>query len=243
MRKHSFKLLPAILAPILLLTACTGCPAVREEHAKEALEAKYGKTFEIQEVFPQGIGQGYYGVTACAEDDPDLPFTAYVDTGDDNVSDSYVEKIVCREIEEILRGNLNGLETDFDLYVHAVGPQPVVSDTGISIEEYAAMDPQNKFNIELFVRNDVVLTNLYINVFSMLQGLECLRGDLRVVFVPEEGTMGELMGYVQTHETLDISYQMLIKDLLVHDFTYENGLVEDVNGIIRGKPGKEIENF
>ena len=141
-------------------------------------------------------------------------------------------------------GNLSGLETDFDLYVHAVGPQPIVSDTGISIEDYAAMDPQNEFDIELFVRNDMVLTNLYLNVFGMFRGLEFLRGDLRVVFVPDEGMMKDLVEYVQTHETLDISYQKLIQDLLVHEFRYENGEVDDYNGIIRAKPGEEIlENF
>ena len=123
--------------------------------------------------------------------------------------------------------NLDALQAYYDVYVHAVGPQPITNNVGISIPDYAALDPQNHFTVELFVLPEGTSTaDLYTNVSGMLQGLESLRGDIRMVLVPDEETMTSLQTFVEEHDTLDIEYQKLIKDLKTCEMQYENGALK-----------------
>ena len=125
-----------------VLRACLIKPEEKEPHAKAALEQKYGMEFEITEIYPQKFGELYYNVQAYAKEEPLLRFSASIDTEDDGCADTLVERRICRDIAEKAARNLDDLEGYYDVFVYARGPQPITADTGLSIAEYAALDPK-----------------------------------------------------------------------------------------------------
>lgn len=77
-----------------VLAACGTKPEDREARASAALSAKYHQEFEITQVYPQRFGDLYYEVQAYPAGDPQILFNAAIDTEDDQISDTYVERRV-----------------------------------------------------------------------------------------------------------------------------------------------------
>lgn len=209
-----------------VLAACGTKPEDKENRAKAALEQKYHKEFEITEVYPQKFGDLYYEVQAYALDEPQVRFTAAIDTEDDNISDSYVERRVCAAISRQAEENLDGLPGYYYLSVRAQGPQPITADAGISIKDYVAMNSYNRFLIEVYVvpeSKDGAL--FYQSLAGLLKNLDFLPGVARLVLVTEEQSQA-VQAYFELHDTTDAEYRRLTEPFFSVDIPYQNGLID-----------------
>jgi len=209
-----------------VLSACGTRPEDRESRAKAALEQKYHREFEIIEVYPQKFGDLYYEVQACAVDEPEVRFTASVDTEDDMVSDTYVERRVCAAITQGMENNLDTLPGYYYLFTQAVGPQPITSDAEISIEGYAALDPYNRFQINLFaVPEEASPAPFYASVSRLFEGLEYLAGSARLYVVNAE-QMQAVQDYLAINDKPDMEYKQLTRGFFSVDIPYEKGTIK-----------------
>lgn len=208
-----------------VLAACGTKPEDKENRAKTALEKKYQKEFEITQIYPQKFGDLYYEVQAYALDEPQVRFTAAIDTEDDNISDSYVERRVCAAISRQAEQNLDGLPGYYYLSVQAQGPQPVISDAAISIKDYAALDAYNCFLIELFVvpeSSDGAA--FYQSLAKLFENMEFLAGDVRLFMVNVEQSQA-VQAYFELHNSPDFEYMQLTKEFFSVDIPYKSGSI------------------
>lgn len=223
--KQIVRILIMAIITTSVLTACGVRPEEKEQRAKEALERKYNREFEITAVYPQKFGELYYEVQAYAADDPLVRFTAAVDTEDDNISDSYPEQRVCAAISRKAEENLDGLPGIYYVRTHAVGPQPITDDADISIQDYAALDPLNLFRIEIYVTPEQSDTALCYKALSQLyHELECLTGTGRL-FVINEEQMQAVQTYFDANDERTHEYTMLTQDFFFLDINYEKGVI------------------
>lgn len=167
------------------LTESALSPKERETRAKDALERKYGKEFEISEVYPQKFLEEHFMVEAFAAEEPELRFTAEVSILTDEVFDSYAAVRVCAAIEEQAERNLDGLPGIYMVCAYVAGPQPSTANADIGIRDYASLDPMNRFRFELLFCPDAEAgtPEIWKSLSGMLRGLEFLPVEvwLRVV--------------------------------------------------------------
>lgn len=208
-----------------VLTACGIRPEARENHAKAALEGKYNKEFEITEIYPQKFGDLYYSVQAYAVDDPELRFTADIDTEDEGVSDTYVERLICAELTRQAEKNLDGLPGYYYVFTHAIGPQPITDNAEISVEDYMALHPKNKFRFCLFfVPDNADASDVYGCLEKMLAGLDYISGDIQLFLINEE-KMAAVQEYFAYNDDFKYGYSQLIEDFYTIEYTYEKGTI------------------
>ncbi len=208
-----------------VLTACGVEPAEKETRAEAALARKYGQAFDVLQVYPQKFGDLYYEVQACPVDEPLLRFSAVIDTEDDGVSDTYVERRVCAAISRQAEENLDKLPATYYLFVGAAGPQPITEDKDISIEDYAALDPLNMFRLELFAipegRDPAAWYQGMGNLFS---GLEALRGNVKLYLVDEK-QMDAIQAYFELNDETNFEYLELTKEFFCLEIPYQQGVI------------------
>jgi len=208
-----------------ILSACGVAPEEKESRAANALARKYNKEFEITEVYPQKFGELYYEVQAYAVDAPQLRFTAAVDTEDDGVSDTYVERLVCAAISQRISENLDALPGYYYVETQAVGPQPITEDAGISIADYAALDQLNRFQVELFVVPEGKdAQTFYDSLSNMFAGLDCLNGKVRLHVVRDED-MEAVQAYFEQNDKLGLAYLELTEDFFCLEVPYSAGSI------------------
>lgn len=222
-----------------VLSACGVKPEDRENRAAEALARKYHKEFEITQVYPQKFGELYYEVQAYAVDEPLVRFTASVDTEDEAVSDTYVERRVCAAISQQAAENLNELPAYYYLFVHAIGPQPIVNDAEITIRDYAALDSYNRFRIELFaVPEEQDADAFYCTLAKLYRDLDYLNGDARLFLVDEE-QMEIVQAYFETNDEPGFEFFRLTKEFFSFEIPYKNGDIE-INREVFAAAVKEV---
>lgn len=206
-----------------VLSACGVRPEEKESRAENALQNKYGKEFEVLEVYPQKFGDLYYEVLAYPVDEPLVRFSAAIDTEDENISDSYVERRVCAAIAQRAEENLDQLPGAYYLAVYAGGPQPFAEDPNISIEDYVALDPLNIFRVELLIIPDGKDPEaLYNSIGNLFSGMDCLSGAIRLYLVNEE-QMGAAQEYLEAHDGLYSEYLELTKGFFRLEIPYQKG--------------------
>ena len=126
----------------------------KTDEASERLSQKYNKDFVIKEVYNKKIGQSYYEVDAYPSGEPDILFRASIDTNDKYCSDNYVERYICKQISDEIHLNL-GFADNIYVFTEGVGPQPKTDNVEQSIQEYANLDPLNKFRASIFVTDEI----------------------------------------------------------------------------------------
>lgn len=208
-----------------VLSACGVKPEEKESRAANALARKYQKDFEIAEIYPQKFGDLYYEVRAYPVDDPMVCFSASIDTEDDRISDTYVERLVCTAISQQAAKNLDVLPAYYYLFVHAIGPQPIVDDAEVTVEDYAAMDPYNRFQIELFaVPEEKDINALYDGLSKLYEGMDYLNGNVCLYIIDEE-RMEAVQTYFETSDGLKFDFYRLSKEFFSFEIPYENGRI------------------
>lgn len=209
-----------------VLSACGVKPEERESRAKAALEQKYSREFEILEVYPQKFGDLYYEVQACAVEEPLIRFSAAVSTEEDTISDSYVERRVCAAAARRAGENLDQMPGIYYVDVFAGGPQPYTEDPDISIQDYAALDTLNVFQVELFVvpeKKDPEA--FYSSISGLFSGMECLSGAVRLYLVSEE-QMSAAQEYLEVSDDLYSEYLEVTKGFFRLDIPYRKGVLD-----------------
>ena len=208
-----------------VLSACGVRPEAREDRAENVLKRKYGEEFVITRVYPQKFGALYYEVQAYPLARPELLFRAVIDTEDDASADDYVEHIVCAAISELVGENLDKLPAYFYVYTHGKGPQSIVDNPRISIQEYAELDGGNSFWVELYIlleRDDPA--GLYTEISGMLKGLEYVHADVRLVLVNEE-QMNEVQSYFERNEGIFSEYREVTDGCRTIEIPFERGRI------------------
>ncbi len=206
-----------------------GCgvkPEEREQRAKELLERKYNKTFEISEIYPIAIGQVYYDVQAFAADMPELRFMASIDIKDDNFSDNYVNRLVCYRISQKIGENLDDLPAYYYIYSHSLGFQAPADDPEISIEDYSKLTSDFKVRTELYiVPEDLDAGKLYECLKKSYEGLECVNGNI-MVYILDRGQMDSVREYIETNDDLYGTYEELTEDFFNVFVPFNHGTIE-----------------
>ena len=225
----SFKRIVGIVIMAIItaevLSACGVPPEKKESRAEAALQHKYGKEFEVLEVYPQKFGDLYYEVLAYPVDEPLIRFSAAIDTEDENISDSYIERRVCAAIAQRAEENLDQLPGVYYLSVYAGGPQPFTEDPDISVEEYASLDPLNIFRVELLITPDGKDPGaIYDSVGNLFSGMNCLSGAIRLYLVSEE-QMSAAQEYMEAHDGLYSEYLELTSGFFRLDIPYQKGVL------------------
>lgn len=208
-----------------VLAACGVNPADKESRAKAALERKYHKEFEITQVYPQKFGELYYEVQAYAVENPQMRFAATIDTEDESISDTYVERCVCTAIARQTAENLDKLPGYYHVFVHAVGPQPVADDPGIGIRDYAQLDSYNRFLLHIYIKpEDADAASVYESLKSVFSGMDYLTGSVRLYVVNEE-QMESVQAYFDTHDDIDTEHTVLTEEFFAIDVPYNKGVI------------------
>ena len=107
--------------------------------------------------------------------------------------------------------------------MHAIGPQPIISDAKISIRDYASLDVYNRFRIELFVQpvgKDTAA--FYQSIAKLFHDLEYLDGDACLFFVDEE-QMEDVQAYLEINDTLTLQVKQETKEFYDLELPYEKG--------------------
>lgn len=199
--KYIMLLLPLICI-LLLATACGD----RASIASARLSSKYNKNFVIKKVFPQKIGQEYYEVKAYPEDDPEVLFDAVIDTKDDNFSDNYVARVICKKITNEIYKNLNTTDNIY-IFVDASGPQPYTDNPEISIYDYISLDSLNKIGISIFATKET--DDLY-NANILFSNIDYIDMSARVYIVNEE-KLQEIKTYLSDSGKIDSYFMELVE--------------------------------
>lgn len=209
-----------------VLEACGVPPEKREARAKAALEEKYQEEFEIIQVYPQKFGDLYYEVQACAVDEPQLRFTAAIDTEDSNISDNYAERRVCAAISNQAGENLDSLPGYYYLLTRALGPQPSTADAQIAIRDYTALNPNGRFQIDLFITPDPERdgTAIYQSLEKLLNGLEYLRASVCMYVVSEEQS-DAVQEYWELNDTPNLDYKEMTAEFFFLELPFEQGIL------------------
>lgn len=209
-----------------VLTACSVKPEEKESRAAEALAKKYNKEFEITRVYPQKFGDLYYEVQAYPEDEPQIRFSASVDTENDRISDTYVERLVCTAISRQAAENLDGLPGYYYLFARAMGPQPIADNAEITIREYAAIDPYNQFRIEVFVVPEKKDADAFYNSLAKIfKGLGYLNGSVRL-FVVDEEQMESVQAFFDEYDGITLDFLTLSENFFSVKISYKGGEIE-----------------
>lgn len=209
----------------LNLVACGVSDTGKATRALSMLTEKYQEDFNIVEVYPQKIGEPYYDVRVYPVDDPEICFSATIDTEDENISDTYVERRVCSEISKMARRNLGALSEQCYLFVHAIGPQPIVDDIDITVEDYAALDSYNRFQIELFVMSGKTdADTIYNELSSLYDGMSYLKGGV-CLYVVDADHMEAVQEYFAVNDSLYLEFYNLADELSTFDIPYANGSI------------------
>ena len=209
---------------IEMLSSCGVPPAVREAHAKAALERKYGKEFEITDVYPQKAGDLFYRVQAYAVDEPRLRFKAAIDTEDDRISDDYVEKRICASISETLGAQLDRLPGVFYIFTYPGAPQPLVDDPEISVRDYVLLSPVNCFVSDLFFvpDKDAQAQEVYGSLAGILKKTEYLPLILNFCIVSEE-QLDAAEALLDMYDENSMEYKRFLLDVFRVELSFVSG--------------------
>ena len=110
--------------------------------------------------------------------------------------------------------------------MHAIGPQPIISDAKISIRDYASLDVYNRFRIELFVQPEGKDTAaFYQSIAKLFHDLEYLDGDACLFFVDEE-QMEDVRAYLEINDTLTFEFSKVTQEFFYLEIPYEKGVIE-----------------
>lgn len=183
----------------------TGGSTGKAAEAAEKLSKKYNRNIVVKEVYSKKIGQAYYEVEAYPEGEPDVLFTATIDTNDEFFSDNYVERHICKQITKKIYENC-GTEAGIYIFTEALGPQPITDDINQSIQDYARLDPLNKFKANIFVTSGA---DKYWSSSVLFSGL-----DLNIsaeIFTVNQEQLQTVKKYLLNHgETNTLEYKKII---------------------------------
>lgn len=209
------------LCSILLCTACTPHNnAVEEDQAPRIvrlLQERYDTEFEVTKVNNQADDR-YIVAQARVKEDPALLFSVTVNTQDDNMSESYIERKLCTEVAAQLGESLSDSQDDYCVFCTMVGPQPITADTSLSVQDYMDLDPYNSMHVLVFIGEKV-------DYIKAVRGLQTLARDLGYIEATAElytvsaTQLQDIKEYFSERDTLDDDFNYIIASLDASEFS------------------------
>ena len=240
MRKRAGIILITAVFSMLLLASC-GKGEAKKEEAKRLLEEKYGRKFTVTSYDGQQIMETYYSVSAYAENDPQLPFKAYVDEDGSSVSDDYVARKVCNNISARVNENLSGLPCPYYVNTGIMSGESMCSDPEVSIEEFASVwEPDNRYYIYVYLSDRILKNNtdagqICMTMEQALSGLPGIKGNLTIC-ISDEKTIEKVRKYTETNTRLYDDYFKLTENDQQKQFDFENNVLNitesDINAML-----------
>lgn len=201
-------------------------PKRRTGVAKDLLEEKYEREFEIVSYVGQKAEDQAYSVVAYDVEFPYMLFEALVSLDESYLIDSYVIKRGCWDIKNIIEQNLN--EFKGDVFVHVESQLLFLKDKKLdcTYKDFASAFPKNKYSIHMFFVPGEEKTEIRgdsINKF--ISNLEGLNGYITLYLVTKE-KRSEIIQYIEERPKLYGNFKELTKEFVIGRFSFEKGLVD-----------------
>lgn len=223
--KH-FRRMKVSLLIVAMLISTTGCgiKSVRLRTAKKALEEKYNETFEVSEVYDDNGRYPQFTAIARSVSRPWIPIRASVANDGSYIEDNYLSKIIGERIADTLKENIGELDGKYYIYVSALSGNRGLSNTLISIADYVAYNPKNKFTISLYYAPEHYDADLvYDKLSGSLENLEMLNGYL-FVHIIDQKNLHNIREYIETHAFFEKEdYMPYLKNEVKVQIPYADG--------------------
>ncbi len=198
----------------------------RCEVAKELLEKKYNKEFEILRYRGDKFPEEYYSVEAYEKKHPSIPFEAWISNQEDEIQDSYVMKMVCESVRNKIIKNLDYFKGNMSVMVFSEELLTSLSNPDIGYEKIIEEVPNNRYSVHLYCNSECINHYLqYTDLRNMLRDLNGLKGSINI-FQVNENEREKLIEYVNTHVKLYSSYWELADPYHKCFIRFEAGMIE-----------------
>jgi len=219
-----------------LLPACLS-PDERETKARELLNEKYNREFEIVDVYRAGVSLSYFEAWAYDTGNPEILFNVTVNNADDNFSDTYVQKCVCAKLSDAVAQKMDSFPGSYYVYSEAEGMQPYSDNPEISINDYWALDKDNHFKIEIFTVPETEDPSLiYIGIQDILSDYPYIDAAVKL-YVVSDAEMAEIQDYLETNDKMYMDYKEKTMHYFSVDLNVENGLLTNDPNEFNSKVG------
>ncbi len=222
------KLILFLTLGVIIVAAVAGIegfvsPSVRGKQAEAALNEKYQEEFVVTSVKEGSFFQGYYTVTAYAQEYPELLFQASIENETGNLSDSYVSKRVCDRLSEKISWNLGTLETEYYVFAEAMLGETLLTDPEILLEDYLAEYPYSRFTVYLCINRDgCSASNIVSSVAHMLDDIPAINGSI-TIYLPNAELMNRIQEYVASNVTTYTDFDRMVEEVRIGSLAVNEG--------------------
>ena len=199
--------------------------AGRGRIAKELLEKKYGKDFEVQEVRPVELFQDEYQVIVYPYDFPELLFIAKVSLDGEKVTDNYALKMACNNYCESMLEKITELSGDIYLRLNSVNRGFAIEEKEITISEFQEKNPKNKYSLLFFYSpNEQKKDDLYSVIGQMLSGDEQISGKIMFYHVTQK-QLSDIQLYLEAHDHIYMDFQDILDKVNPVEIPFDSGKI------------------
>ena len=205
-------------------------PERRSAVAKQLLDEKYQKEFEIIEYRGQNLADDFYTVDAYEKTYPFVPIEARVALNEESVKDAYVFRIGCEMIKDKISRNLDTYPGALQIFVESWMVFSDLTAENIDYMTLANLFPKNKYAIHLFFEEGGQKPE---DLQQVLKGLESYKGNIKLYVIPESAKE-EIVDYLESNSRLHTRFKEITNDYYIGKLNFENGQIElDENVISR----------
>lgn len=203
----------------------SGCasPNQRKKQAAEALRKKYNEEFEIVSVREGGMLRDYWTAEAYSVEYPELVFKASIDNESGAIMDSYVTLRLCDRLAKQMSKNIGALENDYYIFVEAMLGDSVLTDPEVTLEDYLADAPGNRFVVNLCIEPiEDSAKAIASELFHLLDGIQGINGSMKIYLTDVE-LMEKVQEYVKSHDNTYHDFDEMTQEALIGSVPFENG--------------------
>ena len=119
--------------------------------------------------------------------------------------------------------NLGTLETDYYVFTEAMLDGTVITDPEVSLADYMAEGPGNRFTVYLCMdKNGADTGNITAAAAKMLEGLPQLSGSL-CIYLAEPELLADIQDYVESHDNTYTEFDEMTDEAYIGSVGFENG--------------------
>ncbi len=225
------KLVGAFLIGVMIMSeTLNGCSSDYREDKKTAaqklLEEKYNEEFVVYEYSGQKLFNDYYTVNAYPKNNPELLFTASVDSDNKSLSDTFVSRNVCQKLADRVSRNLDDVSGYVYVSAETQMDEVITDDQDISVEDFINQNPGNDFIVYVIVVPDEKNPdNLYGKITGMFKNIEMASGGVHL-YVCDEELMGKAHQYDLDNAKKFDDYEKMMEGNEVFYRFFSNGTID-----------------
>ena len=132
---------------------------------------------------------------------------------------------MCAAISNKVAENL-GNQQEYYLVTRALGPQPSTTDVQISIQDYASLNPEGRFQILVFATFDEEADKIgiYQSLEKLLVGLEYLPVNV-TMYVVDATQRDAIKEYWELNDTTTLEYLEMTTEFFSVELPFEYGKI------------------